>query len=175
MDTCQHRADKDGRLFKFVKFRLSWWVPRGRIWKFVTLDCRKMHFQTPEQLKMSFKNSSTTTLYDAKNAQKPKPNLVNVVFSTTSLNIMTLQGSFFLEAGGDGPNYINHLTIFLKLFCWFGTFFSCLGTVLLFSGKYIMLKAISFRRMNCLCKLLLFFQCHSQLRNLIFMMSIVCT
>ena len=30
-------------------------------WKFVTLECREMHLRAPEQLKMSFKNSSTTT------------------------------------------------------------------------------------------------------------------
>ena len=33
----------------------------GENWKFVLLDCRKMHLRTPEQLKMSLKTSSTTT------------------------------------------------------------------------------------------------------------------
>ena len=32
---------------------------KGQIWKFVTLDCRKMHLRVPEQLKMSLKDSST--------------------------------------------------------------------------------------------------------------------
>ena len=33
----------------------------GIIWKFVTLDCWKMYLPKPELLKMSLKNSSTTT------------------------------------------------------------------------------------------------------------------
>ena len=32
---------------------------KGQIWKFVTLDCRKMLLRAPEQLKMSLEDSST--------------------------------------------------------------------------------------------------------------------
>ena len=52
---------QSGKLtFRFVKFRRPSWAPMGKIWKFVTQDCREMHLQTPEQLKMSLKNSSAT-------------------------------------------------------------------------------------------------------------------
>ena len=46
-------------MFRFVKFRPSWGAPKAKILKFVTLDCRKIHLQTPEELKMFLKNLST--------------------------------------------------------------------------------------------------------------------
>ena len=46
-------------MFRFVKFRPSWGAPKGKILKFVTLDCQKIHLQTPEELKMFLKNLST--------------------------------------------------------------------------------------------------------------------
>ena len=45
----------------YVSILLNLVAPRGKIWKFVTPDCRKMHFGALEQLKMTLKNSSKTT------------------------------------------------------------------------------------------------------------------
>ena len=42
----------------------QWWARRGTIWKFPVLDCGKIHLQAPEQLKISLKNLSTTTVID---------------------------------------------------------------------------------------------------------------
>ena len=35
----------------------SLWVLRGKIWKFVILDCWKIYLQAPEQLRMSLGNN----------------------------------------------------------------------------------------------------------------------
>ena len=43
-------------------------INRGAIWKFVTLDCRKMHLRATEQLKIPFKDSLTMNeIFDKSN------------------------------------------------------------------------------------------------------------
>ena len=73
---------------------------KGKNEEFVTLDCQRMPMRTPEQLKIFLKNSSTIAgILDKSHdvVVELHQNLVTMVFSSTSLNVMidpTLQGFF---------------------------------------------------------------------------------
>ena len=81
----------------------------------------EMHFQTPEWLKISLKNLPTTEdLFDKSHDAVPKliqPHSQDF-FSLYSKIKKKFLSDFSLKIGCDGPNYLNHLIISPKLFCW---------------------------------------------------------